>query len=97
MWKAPLKWAREARATGQKIMVFGNSLYDLFEDHPTVNGIRKQIWDLVDKTRDAIMTPSPNLDPDLVRESSCPDWGWKGFSDEEATQCRADRGLASAG
>ena len=43
------------------------------------------------------VTPSPNLDPDLVRESSCPNWGWKGFSDEEATQCRADRGLASAG
>jgi 5-carboxymethyl-2-hydroxymuconate isomerase len=42
-------------------------------------------------------TPSPNLDPGLVRESSCPYWGLKGFSDEEATQCRADRGLASAG
>jgi len=46
---------------------------------------------------DRLLTPSPNLDPDLVRESSCPNWGWKGFSDEEATQCRADRGLASAG
>ena len=45
----------------------------------------------------ANLTPSPNLDPGLVRESSCPDWGWKGFSDEEATQCRADRGLATAG
>jgi transposase-like protein len=44
-----------------------------------------------------IMTPSPNLDPGLVRESSWPCWGWKGFSDEEATQCGADRGLASAG
>jgi hypothetical protein len=43
------------------------------------------------------VTPSPNLEPGLVRESSCPRWGWKGFSDEEATQCRADRGLASAG
>jgi hypothetical protein len=43
------------------------------------------------------LTPSPNLDPGLVRESSCPYWGLKGFSDEEATQCRADRGLASAG
>ena len=41
--------------------------------------------------------PSPNPDPGLMRESSCLDWGWKGFSDEEATQCRADRGLASAG
>jgi hypothetical protein len=46
---------------------------------------------------DAVVTPSPNLEPGLVRESSCPRWGWKGFSDEEATQCRADRGLASAG
>jgi hypothetical protein len=43
------------------------------------------------------LTPSPNPDPGLVRESSCPWWGWKGFSDEEATQCRADRGPASAG
>jgi hypothetical protein len=43
------------------------------------------------------VTPSPNLDPGLVRESSCPYWGLKGFSDEEATQCGADRGLASAG
>jgi hypothetical protein len=43
------------------------------------------------------LTPSPNLDPGLVRESSCPGWGWKGFVDEEATQYRADRGLASAG
>jgi hypothetical protein len=43
------------------------------------------------------LTPFPNPDPDLVRESSCPGWGWKGFSEEEATQCRADRGLASAG
>jgi hypothetical protein len=37
------------------------------------------------------VTPSPNLEPGLVRESSCPGWGLKGFSDGEATQCRADR------
>ena len=43
------------------------------------------------------LTPSPNLDPGLVRESLFPWWGWKGFSDEEATQYRADRGPASAG
>ena len=46
---------------------------------------------------EVLLTPSPNIDPGLVRESSCPWRGWKGFSDEEATQCRADRGLASAG
>ena len=44
-----------------------------------------------------LVTPSPNPEPGLVRESSCPGWGWKGFSDEEATQYRADRRLASAG
>ncbi|NBR62369.1 MAG: hypothetical protein EBT86_12205, partial [Actinobacteria bacterium] len=33
----------------------------------------------------ARLTPSPNPEPGLVRESSCPGWGWKGFSDEEAT------------
>jgi len=45
----------------------------------------------------SVITPSPNPDPGLVRESLCPWRGLKGFSDEEATQCRADRGLASAG
>ena len=43
------------------------------------------------------LTPSPNSEPVLVRESSSPMWGLKGFSDEEATQCRADCWLASAG
>jgi hypothetical protein len=45
----------------------------------------------------ALLTPSPNPEPVLVRESSCPAWGWKGFSDEEATQRRADREPASTG
>jgi hypothetical protein len=42
------------------------------------------------------LTPSPKPEPVLVRESSCPVWGLKGFSDEEATQCRADRWVATA-
>jgi hypothetical protein len=28
---------------------------------------------------DVELTPSPNPDPGLVRESSCPWWGWKGL------------------
>ena len=32
-----------------------------------------------------------------MRESSCFSWGWNGFSDEKATQYRADRGPALAG
>ena len=55
-------------------------------------------WGLAHRDLSGIeVTPSPKPDPGLVRESSCPCWGWKGFSDEEATQCRADRGLAQAG
>lgn len=44
---------------------------------------RKRTWGV---------TTSPNPEPGLVRESSYHGWGWKEFSDEEATRCIADRG-----
>ena len=53
--------------------------------------------ELVQREGVSVLTPSPNSEPVLVRESSSPMWGLKGFSDEEATQCRADCWLASAG
>ena len=69
-----------------------------------IQHIRFTYQDNVEKRKNSVeyfeelgLTPSPNLEPGLVRESSCLDRGWKGFSDEKATQCRADRGLASAG
>jgi len=43
------------------------------------------------------LTPSPNPEPVLRKESSCPVWGLQGFFDEETTQCRADCWLASTG
>lgn len=48
-------------------------------------------------TAEPQLTPSPNPDLGLVRESWCPGWGLKGFSDEDVTQHIADLGLASAG
>lgn len=90
LWKAPLKWAREARTTGAKVMVFGNSLYDLFEDHPTVNGIRTRIWDLVDETRDVLtwqfLTKRPERMAECLPESWNPFWEnvWLGTSVESA-------------
>jgi len=37
----------------------------------------------------AQVTPSPNVEPVLVRNSSCPWWGLKGFFDEEATHLQS--------
>ena len=42
------------------------------------------------------ITPSPNREPGLVREPSCLWWGWKGFSDQEATRCESRVGLVIA-
>ncbi len=90
LWKAPLKWARDTRATGENLMVFGNSLYDLFEDHPTVNAVRPRIWDLVDTTRDVLtwqfLTKRPERIAECLPESWSPFWEgvWLGTSVESA-------------
>lgn len=90
LWKAPLKWAREARQTGERIMVFGNSLYDLCEDHPTVNAVRPRIWELVDETRDAITWQFLTKRPERLAECLPKSWGrfwegvWLGTSVESA-------------
>ena len=51
--------------------------------------IGREIWDgrTLAGRYTAIRPPSPNPEPGLGRESSGPDWGLKGFSDEEATKC----------
>jgi hypothetical protein len=72
--------------SGQQTSTYGNALQ-----------ASRALRPFDDTLASSFVTPSPNLEPGLLRESSCPRWGWKGFSDEEATQCRADRGLASAG
>lgn len=97
LWKAPLKWAREARATGEKIMVFGNSLYDICEDHRTVDAIRPRIWELVDQTRDALtwqfLTKRPERLDECLPKSWTPFWDgvWLGTSVESADYAnRAD-------
>ena len=90
LWKAPLKWAREARATGEKVLVFGNSLADWCEDHPTWNAIRPRMWELIDKTRDALiwqlLTKRPERLAECLPESWNPFWEnvWLGTSVESA-------------
>ena len=90
LWKEPLRWARKARQTGDRVLVFGNSLYDIFEDHPTVNAIRPKIWDLVDQTRDAIVWQFCTKRPERIADCLPDTWGnfwknvWLGTSVESA-------------
>lgn len=97
LWKAPLRWAREARETGARIMVFGNSLYDLFEDHPQINAMRSRVWELVDQTRRDLtwqfLTKRPERTADCLPQSWKPFWEgvWLGTSVEsDAYAYRAD-------
>src|SRR4051812_43659402 len=49
-WKEPLKWNREAQASGEIQRVFCGSLMDVFEPHPGANIIRPQLWKLIHQT-----------------------------------------------
>jgi len=80
LWKQPLRWARQARKTGQRVRVFGNSLYDICENHPTVNAIRPRIWDLVDQTRDVLTWQFCTKRPERIADCLPETWGefWSG-------------------
>ena len=96
-WSEPLKWNREAEESAHRLRVFCGSMFDWGEDHPTINGIRPRLFDLIRRT--------PSLDWQLLtkradRIESClpPDWGdgypnvWLGTSIENNDYiCRADR------
>lgn len=46
-WGNPPKWNRLALAEGRRHRVFCASLCDVFEDHPTANGARHALWNLI--------------------------------------------------
>jgi len=75
LWKQPLRWARKARQTGERIRVFGNSLFDLFENHPTVNKVRPRIWELVDQTRDVLTWQFCTKRPERIADCLPATWG----------------------
>lgn len=50
-WKKPLKWAREARATGASKLVFCASMSDVFDSHPVATATRPRLFELIDSTR----------------------------------------------
>lgn len=46
-WKNVQKWDREAARLGAIHRVFTGSLCDIFEDHPTANEVRQDVWYLI--------------------------------------------------
>jgi len=89
------------QSTGQKVVVFREDREPfVFRQPPdalVVVASKLDITNVTTSGKARRLTPSPNPEPVLVKESSSPGWGLKGFSHEEATQCRADCWLASAG
>ena len=49
-WQQPMKWEREARATGERRRVFCASLADVFEDREELIPWRCELFDLIEDT-----------------------------------------------
>lgn len=91
-WREPIKWNEAATANG-RARVFSGSMCDVFEDHPTANVVRPELWELIRRT--------PALDwqlltkrPENILDMLPSDWAdgyrnvWLGTSVED--QQRAD-------
>lgn len=70
----PLEWNRKAEREGRRYRVFGDSMCDLFEDHPVANDYRPEVWEMYRNT--------PHLDwiiltkrPERIVECLPEDWG----------------------
>lgn len=77
-WRNPVRWNRLAQEAGERHRVFCGSLCDVFEDHPTVNRIRPDLWPLIACT--------PHLDwllltkrPENISRMLPADWGDDGL------------------
>lgn len=49
-WAEPLKWNAKAKAANERRRVFCSSMADVFEDHPTINQERANLWPLIRAT-----------------------------------------------
>lgn len=103
-WKLPLKWAKAARAAGERRRVFCASLADVFEGPetmpaeawPLVQSARARLFDLISDTPDLdwlLLTKRPqNVKPQLIAAGrgfqDLPPWVWIGTSVED--QAAAD-------
>jgi protein gp37 len=95
-WAAPLKWDRQALATGEQRRVFCASMGDVFEDHPQLGEPRQRLWDLIEATpnlRWLLLTKRPEnaagMVPEAWQRNGWPRHIWFGVSAE--TQRFADQ------
>lgn len=49
-WNNPVKWNAAAAKLKKRHLVFCASLSDVFEDHPTVDAMRPDLWELIERT-----------------------------------------------
>jgi protein gp37 len=77
--RQPLRWNREAQRSGFRRRVFCASLADVFEDHPDLGSPRKQLFELIAKTKSLdwlLLTKRP----ENIAQMLPSDWGDHGYA-----------------
>lgn len=94
-WRKPLKWNREAAASGKQVRVFCASMADVFDEHPACVEPRRRLWNLIEDTPALtwmLLTKRPQhaaaMVPDAWERNGWPGHVWCGVSAE--TQRFAD-------
>jgi protein gp37 len=95
-WNNPLKWNKTAAFCGKSYRVFCGSLMDVFEDHPTPNKLRSELWSLIRDT-EHLTWQLLTKRPERIVECLPDDWNegyhnvWMGCTIESNEQAgRAD-------
>jgi protein gp37 len=87
-WRRPSRWQAQAEREGRTRMVFCGSLCDVFEDHPDVVAVRRDLWELIRRTPNLIWQLLTKR-PENVAGMLPSDWGsgwpnvWLGTSIED--------------
>lgn len=94
-WREPLKWAKAARAAGERRRVFCSSLADVFEDRADLEAPRARLFALIEETPELdwlLLTKRPENMPRLVPMSWRDRWPshvWAGATAENMEMLRA--------
>lgn len=93
-WSEPLKWAKAARAVGERRRVFCSSLADVFEDRPDLEAPRARLFSLIEETPELdwlLLTKRPENMPRLVPvgwRDRWPSHVWAGTTAENMAMLR---------
>lgn len=77
-WRQPERWNRAAAREGVRRRVFCASMADVFEAGRHLDGERRRLWDLIERTADGLdwllLTKRPELVRELVPAAWLDDW-----------------------